>query len=203
MLNTFRDMMLYHSHSTEQTHELKTLLQLFADATSESQDAYNHFFSRELKHFRQLADSFIYQDFIKEENQPLYFYQFIEQVQAHGLTYLGDAFLSTMFPNDFPKTTANVLRRFKGDLIHQEQMMDFLHNRRFRHTCLCHQDIRLNRALLDLLNDWVTRGKITINVKATRKTLTLNEEFKRELLDKILDDALCLMAKAGLLVVET
>jgi len=126
---TLRDMMLYHiaNDSTARTIKLKKLLKFFTQATADVKDTYSRFLHQELNHFNQLPESFIFEEFLDEENEPLYFYQFMERAQAHGLEYLGDAL--------FPKATNDV---------HQEQMMDFLHNRHFRHTCLCHQGTTRN-----------------------------------------------------------
>jgi methyltransferase-like protein len=66
----------------------------------------------------------------------------------------------------------------------------------------CLDGSRNHTALLDLLNEWVQSGKLSINIKSQQagKRVTLNEEQKREILGKILDDVLRLMAKAGLLI---
>jgi len=157
--STVRDMMSYYTAqitgSEAQTEQLKALLKFFADTTKEGQDAYSRFVSEEIGNFNQLPESFLFQNFVKEECKPLYFYQFVEQARGHGLEYLGDAFLHTMLTDSFPAPVAKSLHTLKNDLIHQEQMMDFLRNRRFRHTLLCHQDISLNRALsADLIRNF-------------------------------------------------
>ncbi|MDM8558607.1 methyltransferase regulatory domain-containing protein [Candidatus Parabeggiatoa sp. HSG14] len=59
----------------------------------------------------------------------------MEQAQAYSLKYLGDA-LPNMLPNNFLPSAVEEPSLFKGDLIHQEQMMDFLRNRRFHHTLI-------------------------------------------------------------------
>ncbi len=61
---------------------------------------------------------------------------------------------------------------------------------------------RNHTALLDLLNEWVQSGKLSINIKFQQagKRVTLNEEQKRDILGKILDDVLRLMVSAGLLI---
>jgi len=55
-------------------------------------------------------------------------------------------------------------------------------------------------SILDLLNEWVQSGKLSINIKSEQagKRVTCHSEQKREILGKILDDVLRLMAKAGL-----
>ncbi|MEK8016474.1 MAG: methyltransferase regulatory domain-containing protein [Candidatus Parabeggiatoa sp.] len=151
MHSTLRDMMRYHtaaiSDSTARTEQSKALLEFLSDATAKGEDRYSQFVSAELNEFKQLPESFVCQEFINEENHPLYFHEFIERAKTQGLAYLGDAFLHTMLTGDFSPPIAEALQQFKGDLIHQEQMMDYLRNRHFRHTLLCHQDMPLTRSL--------------------------------------------------------
>jgi len=127
MRHTLRDMMLYHN-SAARTTQLTDLVAFFADATAETKTAYSKFANEAINQCRQLPASFIFKDLIAEENEPLYFYEFMELARAQGLSYLGDA----LYPSSSP------IPRLHQDLIYQEQMLDFVHNRHFRHTCLCH-----------------------------------------------------------------
>jgi len=148
--DTLRDMMRYYGTAADapkRTEQLKTLLQLIAKTIAADKTAYNQMISDELTQFVQLPERFIFKEFLEEEHQPEYFHQFIAKAHSHGLEYLADAFFPTMLVNNFPPAVAEELYVFQNNLIHQEQMMDFLRNRRFRHTLLCHQGIPLNRHL--------------------------------------------------------
>jgi methyltransferase-like protein len=151
MRETFRDMMRYHTVSITdkdtRTEQLKALTKFMVNTTAQSQDTYNRFVNEEIREFVQLPSAFVSQTFLDEENKPLYFYEFIETAQGKGLGYLGDAFPHTMFINNFPKPVTKALQMFKNDLIRLEQIMDFLRNRAFRHTLLCHEGTQLNRTL--------------------------------------------------------
>jgi len=141
---TFRDMMLYHTDSKLSNRSLENLLEFFIDAAANHQDSYSQYISKALNQFNQLPESFLFKTLLKEENEPLYFYQFMERAHQHGLDYLGDVFLHTMIPS---ASVAEPLQYLTNDLIYQEQMMDFLCNRHFRHTLLCHEGTVLNRSL--------------------------------------------------------
>lgn len=151
MRETFRDLMRYHTDgitdNTARTEQLKALTKFMVNTTTNNENAYNRFVNEEIKDFIQLPSSFVSQTFLDEENKPLYFHQFIENAQKQDLEYLGDAFLHTMFINNFPQAVTEALQMFKHDLIRQEQMMDFLRNRAFRHTLLCHKGIQLTRTV--------------------------------------------------------
>jgi methyltransferase-like protein len=151
MRETFRNMMLFHTAATtepaKRTEQLKALTKFIVNTTAQNQDAYSRFVNEEINDFIQLPSSFVAQTFLEESCKPLYFHQFIERIRRQGLEYLGDAFPHTMFINNFPENVVKELQMFKNDLIRQEQMMDFLRNRYFRHTLLCHQNTQLSRTL--------------------------------------------------------
>jgi len=165
MRETFRDMMRYHTESitdnATRTEQLKALTKFMVNTTDQSQDTYNRFVNEEIKDFIQLPSSFVSQTFLDEDNKPLYFHQFIEKSREQGLEYLGDAFPHTMFINNFPKKVTEALQMFKSDLIRQEQMMDFIRNRAFRHTLLCHDSTQLSRTLPpDLMQRFYTASSL-------------------------------------------
>ena len=151
--DTLRDIMRYYSTSnpaddeSKRIEQLKDLLRLIVKMTTTEKSTYNQIVSEELAHFTQLPESFIFKEFLEEEHYPAYFYQFIAKAHTYGLEYLADAFLPTMLVSNFFPAAAEELHGFPNQLIHQEQMLDFLRNRHFRHTLLCHQGTPLNRHL--------------------------------------------------------
>jgi len=71
----------------------------------------------------------------------------MEKADSHDLQYLGDAEFSTMLPNTFQEDAIKSLKSISNNIIESEQYMDFLKNRSFRRTLLCHNDVQLNRNL--------------------------------------------------------
>src|SRR5262249_21483653 len=92
----------------------------------------------ELEMLRQMPDAYLFHDHLEEHNSAIYFHQFIERAAAHQLLYLADADLYTMVRENLPGQVGPVLQRVCNDLIQLEQYMDFLRNRMFRQTLLCH-----------------------------------------------------------------
>jgi methyltransferase-like protein len=84
---------------------------------------------------------------MEEVNAPVYFYQFTERAERHGLQYLSDANFATVLTSGFPEEVAETLDRISDDLIRNEQYMDFVRNRMFRQTLLCREGISLERGL--------------------------------------------------------
>lgn len=65
----------------------------------------------------------------------------------HGLQYLVEAELRTVFPHGFPPAVVQQLQALAHDTIAMEQYLDFLRNRMFRQTLLCHADAAVDRTL--------------------------------------------------------
>jgi methyltransferase-like protein len=89
------------------------------------------------------SDSALLHDELEELNQPIYFYEFVDRVERHGLQYLGEL-LHQSAGNHSSEKLEN-LRRWSRSLVELEQSSDFLFNRTFRQTLVCHQEIKINR----------------------------------------------------------
>ena len=100
----------------------------------------------ELARLRTRDASYLYHEYLAEVNAPVLFSDFIAQAQAHGLQYLCEAELQTMFADALGEKAAAFIDGF-DDLIEQEQHMDFLRVRAFRQTLLCRTGIALTREL--------------------------------------------------------
>jgi methyltransferase-like protein len=101
----------------------------------------------ELNHLKQCSDSYVYHDYLEKVNAPVYFHQFAATAGKHGLQYLAEAEFNIMFSSGFSKETAETLEQISQDLIHTEQYMDFVRNRFFRQTLLCHGELTPEREL--------------------------------------------------------
>lgn len=92
-------------------------------------------------------DSYLFQEFLASESQPIYFHEFASRAAANGLQYLGETAPPLMFPSNFGQLIEDQLMGIGGDVISIEQHMDLLRNRGERQTLLCHDDIVLTRFL--------------------------------------------------------
>jgi len=64
----------------------------------------------------------------------------VERAQAHGLRFLGESLIRQMVPGNYPPEIEQVLQRLANDIVHMEQYMDFIRNRMFRQSLLCHPE---------------------------------------------------------------
>jgi methyltransferase-like protein len=84
---------------------------------------------------------------LEENNDPVYFHQFVEGAISNGLQYIADTDIASMFAGNFAKGTADILMQASDDAVRIEQYMDFVRNRRFRSSLLCHKNVVLNKVL--------------------------------------------------------
>jgi len=159
MIKIVRDMMLYHTRKIvdplARASQARAVLDFFAKATASENNAYSSFLQMYADVIAKRLDNVLGRDHVlvlhdemEEVNDPVYFYEFAERAQQHGLQYLGEADFSSMrgrttAGSDVPRQVTEGLCQMAGDLIELEQYVDFLNNRTFRRTLLCHQEIEL------------------------------------------------------------
>jgi len=151
LLRALREMMLYHIRDITDPHQQATqardLLEFLADSEPVGESAHSGFLKAYVSFSRERllpkTDALLIHDELSEVNEPIYFYQFAEQVARHGLRYLAEAEFQTMLASNLPHDVAGKLREMAQDTITLEQYMDFLRNRTFRQSLLCHDHVQL------------------------------------------------------------
>jgi len=172
MRGMIRDVMVYRGaffdQPPERVHEARALLDFLAHAVPTENNAYGILLADELNLLRDKEDSYLFHEHLEDNNAPEYFYQFMERAAGKGLQYLGEADFSSMSAGNFPPEVEATLRRLAAttrtfnpltpalseraqndasDIVQMEQYMDFVRNRMFRQTLLCHGDIQLEREI--------------------------------------------------------
>jgi methyltransferase-like protein/cyclopropane fatty-acyl-phospholipid synthase-like methyltransferase len=118
----------------------------FLKSAAERQDtAYARLLSQEIEGIFRHPEGYIYHEYFESENRPLYFYQFAALAAQHGLQFLGEANVATMFTASYGPLAEQKLGQLQLDLISTEQHFDVLRNRSFRQSLLCRNDVPLNR----------------------------------------------------------
>jgi methyltransferase-like protein/SAM-dependent methyltransferase len=108
-------------------------------------------------------DAHILHDELEEVNDPVYFHEFVAHAARHDLQYLGDANFSSMMAFNLPRDAAQMLQSIAADRIEMEQYVDFLRNRSFRHTILCHRTAHLsNQINMDALGDFYVASNLKV-----------------------------------------
>ena len=148
-----RDAMLLRAQGiddpTERAQAARESLRFMAEHVSDTAygaifRSYNDFLQDGLK---ATDDAFLLHDELEETNDPVYFTQFVEHIEAHGLQYLIEAEMREVLPHAFPAETQTALQQMARSTLEMEQLMDFLRNRMFRQTLLVHEDAPVRRSL--------------------------------------------------------
>src|SRR5262245_35161847 len=151
MRGMLRDMMLYHSQKFDQPQtqidQARALITWLGQAVESEKNPYGMLLRSELEQMQHWSDTYFRHDSLAEINEPIYFHQFIEQAERHGLQYLAEAEFSSMLASNYAAPVDETLNRLGRNIIEMEQYMDFLRNRMFRQTLLCHKEVKLNRSL--------------------------------------------------------
>lgn len=158
MLSIVRDAMLFHIRNLTDPRERVTraqeMLEFMTEFISPEDNPFGSFLHAYVKSIRgELKDSvekddeFLLHDELEAINEPLHFYEFMEQTAAHGLQYLIEAELPSVFPENIAAEVKEALAEVAADIIEVEQYLDFIRNRMFRRTLLCHDDVVVKRSL--------------------------------------------------------
>jgi methyltransferase-like protein/SAM-dependent methyltransferase len=145
-----RGIMRFHNSQFDDSEtkivQSRSILKFIIDAKPEP-DLYRLALDRELKRVTDYNDSAFYHDDLSKQNQPFYFYQFIEHAEKHGMQYLGEADFGDMREDGYLPKTAAMLRQLGGNIVAREQYLDLLKNRAFRQTLLCRKEVLLDRSI--------------------------------------------------------
>jgi SAM-dependent methyltransferase len=143
-----RDMLLYHTREIPnpqaRVDRARLFLNFLASAASDQKGALAVTLCKEAEQLAKVDDFYLYHDILEEENRPLYFAEFAARAAGHGLQYVGDAQFHLNLDR-FPGHVVEALRAASADLIELEQNVDFLNDRAFRQTLLCHDNLPLPR----------------------------------------------------------
>ncbi len=160
MLGAVREMMRYHTRALkddgDRVREARRLVKFLAASTPAGgpsdpfgpfQTGYQLLVNQQNAYFQDKLDQALLHDELEETNDPYYFYQFIEDAQLHGLQYVAEAEFSMVMPTNLPEAVRKDLFELAVGTTAVEQYMDFLRNRTFRQTLLCHEDAAVSRQL--------------------------------------------------------
>ncbi|MDR1458412.1 MAG: methyltransferase regulatory domain-containing protein, partial [Puniceicoccales bacterium] len=141
IVSAIRDMMVYHtrdfSDPKEKISQAINMLQFALENQAEKDNHWKIAIELELKTLMNHGAHYIFHEHLEENNHPMYFYQFIEMANKLELKYLGDSSLPSMYVGNMTAKAADTLKNINTQ-VRQEQYMDFIRNRRFRQTLLCH-----------------------------------------------------------------
>ncbi len=158
MIRIVRDAMLYHTRNVSDPEEragrARSFLSFLAEACPRENSAYGSFLQMyagildgKLEEEHRRGASLLLHDELEVINEPAYFYEFVQQAERHGLQFLAEAQFSSMMGGELQPEVRASLQEQAESLVELEQYLDFLRNRSFRQTLLCHDDVAVTRSL--------------------------------------------------------
>jgi methyltransferase-like protein/2-polyprenyl-3-methyl-5-hydroxy-6-metoxy-1,4-benzoquinol methylase len=149
-LMTIRDMALYHSQNfkaiDEKIDQTKSLLSFISDAIKDNDSFYSKLIMQSVNLLTNKPNDYIAHEFLESENTPCYFSEFIEKVKANNLRYVSDTNIASMFLDNYSEKISAKLKEI-NEVERIEQYLDFIVNRTFRSSILCHKSQKLDRSL--------------------------------------------------------
>jgi SAM-dependent methyltransferase/methyltransferase-like protein len=143
-----RELMTFHARDVVEPSEriirARGYLRFLSDSLPEPDSPYGRIIRSAAEWLPHTSDTYIFHEFLEDHNQPLYFEQFMERASARRLQYLGEARSVDFELQRVPPAALAQIRGGSRNWIEYEQHLDFLRNRQFRWTLLCHDDVTLN-----------------------------------------------------------
>lgn len=146
---TIREFVMFHAKKYTdpdvQTQEARKLLRFYVDATEHYVTPYSQHIRSQVKSLIDEPDTYLFHEFLEENNHPIYFTEFAERLRAHGLQYLAESYGRVLLDR-FPPHVRQTLTNLADDLVQMEQYVDFLVMRLFRYAVIAKADVALDRS---------------------------------------------------------
>ena len=151
-----RDLMLRAcvdlSDPTDRASAARGALDKLIAAYAQPDDAYANLLAEEKQRVGALEDGFLLHDLIEAENHPVYVDEFLRRCADAGLQYISESNVAASREENFAPGVRLHLSAI-DDLVAREQNIDFLLNRSFRQSLLCHAGHKVQR---QISADWLS-----------------------------------------------
>lgn len=115
----------------------RAAIRFLADGLAKDASPYAQSVQELVKEQRDRPDHYLAHEYLEENNQPVWFHEFVAHAEASGLRFLAESNLPGMDPTLLSPEAQAALADFAPDRLGREQGLDFLRNRRFRQSLLC------------------------------------------------------------------
>ncbi len=136
-----RDLMVFHTrrfdNPDEKVKQGRAILAYLVETMPRPDDTYHRVLKEESELLGQQRDSYVFHEHLEMTNTASYFHEFAGRAAAKGLQYLGEAAYQINL-NEYSAELRTTLQAISPDRVHLEQYLDFVTNRMFRRTLLCH-----------------------------------------------------------------
>lgn len=148
-----RDIMMFGASlqaGTDPEQKLESaarFLGLVASSRKKKGDLFGQYLGEAISRLQTSEPSYLFHEFLEENNTPCLFTEFMQRAQAVGLQFLSEARPAFMAADDLGVEESRFLESLRDDVIKREQALDIFRNRMLRETLLCHEGVMLKRDL--------------------------------------------------------
>ncbi|WP_287605369.1 class I SAM-dependent methyltransferase [Thiothrix sp.] len=150
MRGSVRDLLLYATRDAQgadaKYHAAIAALQRLQHALQDAQADSHRYVQKEIGYLLKAHPSYLLHEYLAGENNAFLFSEFLADSGRHGLQYLCETDLHTLFDTTLTPPTQAALGDIDDPLQH-EQWMDFVRMRTFRQSLLCRADLPLEREI--------------------------------------------------------
>ncbi len=122
-------------------------------------------------------DFYLLHEFLGEENNPVYFHEFVDHANQHNLQFLCELSSPEIEPGDLSPKNRALLEDKASSFVEIEQYMDFIGYRNFRKSLLCHDSNKLDR-------DNLSNQVVKLHVRFEAKPEIVNVTFSSAIIFK-------------------
>lgn len=143
--SNLRDILLFSAspglHPIERTKQARAALERLIAELPDPESPASKLLRAEAIGLREDSDAYLFHEFLEADNRPVLFEEFARRAGGHGLRYLAEARFQTGSVVQREPIHAT-LDAVSSDFIRREQYHDFLRNRSFRQSLLCHAEVQ-------------------------------------------------------------
>ena len=142
---TARDALLFHTRSVsepaQRIRESQAFIEFMGRVVPDGIPGYRSLWLTLLDRIDspEARHALLYHDFLEPDNTPVYFSQFAAHAARHALRFVAEARLSDMTLHVLGEEVRTRLAALDDDVVTREQYRDFVVNRQFRQSLLCHE----------------------------------------------------------------
>lgn len=142
-----REMLMYHVRDVPdpvaRLNKAYELIELLSATLPRQTRPLAKYLALEVSYLKKAHPSYVYHEYLETYNEPVLVSEFLAQVERHGLRYMCESELNTMFASSLGAQVEQFLDQFTDQATH-EQYLDMLTQRTFRQTLLCHGETTPN-----------------------------------------------------------
>jgi methyltransferase-like protein/2-polyprenyl-3-methyl-5-hydroxy-6-metoxy-1,4-benzoquinol methylase len=150
MRGTVRELMVFHVRKwntpEERVGQARSFLDFLVKIVPEN-DAYSYLLRGEVERLRNVADSYLLHEHLETINDPVLFYDFAQAAAAKKLQFVAEAQSGARYLEAMGPDADQMVRQLSRDVLEYEQYLDFLRNKMFRRSLMCHANVQLDRNL--------------------------------------------------------